>query len=266
LKKPAAIALAAAGIAISGAFVAVQEWRKRDALARGEQLLATGLGAAAADLLDPFREKLTDSPRGCLVLLEAYFEARHLPRLKWASQSCAAAGVLIPEVYLYAARVKALEGAPGEALDTLLGGLEKIGPKAVLYIEVIELLTRAGRAGEALALLRKYQGRLSDDRRFQGYALRFLAARKLWKEARAAAAHLELQDPGLNPELRMTGALALFHTGERPGAKDLARKILAEALRTRISDVRLQALGEMSEPILGKRRVVRAQAVSPPSP
>lgn len=121
------------------------------ALSQAEGFLSLGFAGLAAETLDPFRQELAKSERGCKALIAAYLQARRAERLEWASEACIAGGQDIVEAHLGRAASWELGGRESQALQILRKAQARFANSPEISNRIAQIMTRINKENGPVA-------------------------------------------------------------------------------------------------------------------
>lgn len=196
------------------------------ALWRGEKMMTEkGFMVLAAETLQPYREILSYSARGCRALLQANYEGRFLDRAEWAAESCLNHGHEISEAYVALAGVRESTGREEEAMQILRAASERFREDATVQYKLARLLVKAGRLPEALNYMNQAAAKVPQNIGVQVETLAFMIQQKEYALARSVVERLKSVPPkDLNAIARMLMAEVLVKLGDAGSAKELAQQ------------------------------------------
>lgn len=213
---------AALAVAICG----LQYGRAYYNLTQAEKHLQRGFNALAAETLEPSRSILTQSPRGCDVMLAAYFGAQRADRLEWVAQACVVSNGDSVSAFVGPAAARELRGRDEEA-SQILGQVIQAYPKAPEpYLHLTQIYRRAKKDVEAALSLYKAAELIPSSNQIALDALQSLSSVSRWDEARKLAERIKDVETD-TPEVKLVIARALLRGGNREAAM-----VQIEAART----------------------------------
>lgn len=223
LWKPWAAAAGGSAL-IATAIWGIEATRTHLRLTEAEAEIKKGFTALAAETIDPVRDALTSSARGCRALVDAYYGARRPDRLEWASQACITAGVETPEIYLGLAAARELTDRDNEALQLLQTAARKFDKSPDPLYRIAQILRRNKKDSDAADVLLKASERAPENNQLVMEAMEQLAIANRWNEARRMADKIKSVETD-SPEIKLLIARALLKGGDPDGA----RAVVAQA-------------------------------------
>jgi hypothetical protein len=268
LWKPWAAAAGCSAV-IATAIWGVGATRAHLRLTEAEAQIKKGFTALAAETIDPVRNELTTSPRGCTALMGSYFGAHRADRLEWAAQACITAGVETTDTYIGLAAAKELVGRDGEALQLLQQVTQKFTKSPDPLYRIAQILRRNKKEAEAADVLLKATEIAPDNNQLAMETMEQLSTLQRWSDARHLADKIKAVETD-NPEVKLLIARALLKGGDAGGAQTVvaqARTLLEKkpemkgALERAYGDV-LNGGGNAQQPPLPPGKVAEGPQAS----
>lgn len=217
-------------VALVGIPVAAQFGMKYHALVVAENHLAKGYNLLAEETLEPYRNSLSSSERGCKALINTYYQTRDGNKLEWAAQSCLSHGKELAEVQLGRAAGREFTGKDNEAIQILVQAAPKYDKMPDIPFRLAQILQRNKRDKEAVRAYLMAAERAPQDNKLALDVLQYAVSIESWGEAKVLANRLK-SSPTESPEVKLIIAKALARGGDTTSAKAVvaqARDLLAK--------------------------------------
>lgn len=192
--------------------------------------LDKGYPAVAADTAENRRELLANDGEGCALMIDAFFRARIVTRLDWASQMCMANGLNIVETFLGLSAVRSFEGRDQEAINVLQEGLRIYPDSAPIYVRMAEIFRKNKNENLALQAFVTAVQKAPTDLALALNAYQYFQTLKKTELMKQLAQRMKTAET-TQPEVKLVIARTLKETGDMEGSKQLASQGLALAAK-----------------------------------
>lgn len=222
INRPLAVFIPILGVVAIywGAHVLYSYWL----VTRADQEIQAGYGALASERLEPYREQVTTTERGCSAYLRSNFLTHRMERLQWGSESCLNHKIDNPEIIVAQSAAKEAAGEAQEAVTLLVEAAPRFKDTPLLYMRLFSMMkTAKNLQGMRYAML-KAVDQAPTDPKVLWAALQFFTSQEKWEDAKQMASRLKDLPTANFPDAKFLEARAFLKGGDTGTANALAEQ------------------------------------------